>query len=180
MVYDLKKKELIQGMRGIAILLVIAHHAISNFNTIEQLNNFVKILDMIHVNIFFLISGFLFMKNRNKYERQGFLKFVSKKIKNIFMPYYLLTVLFSLCIKCGFMIPGIRNLLLQKEYFEKNILESIVDPLLFRTPYFTSLWFVYVLFIYFLLAWVHTRRSKISWGGNGNHGLQYGIKCVLL
>lgn len=154
---NLKRRELVQGLRGIAIILVVAHHAISNFNSVALWNSFAQFFDMFHVNIFFFIAGYLFMEHREKYEKQGFRTFITRKAKSIFLPYYVLTFLFSVCVKIGFMVPHATEFLKQKGYFEKNLLNMLLDPLLFHNPYFISLWFIYVLFIYFILAWFHSR-----------------------
>ena len=34
-----------------------------------------------------------------------------------------------------------------------------LDPLYFNQPYFTSLWFVFVLFIYFIVSWFHSKKK---------------------
>ena len=154
---NLKRRELIQGLRGIAIILVVAHHAISNFNSVVLWNSFAKYIDMFHVNIFFFIAGYLFMEHREKYEKQGFRRFIVAKAKTIFLPYYVSTFLFSVCVKIGFMVPQVTELLQQRGYFEKNILNMLVDPFWFHNPYFMSLWFIYVLFAYFIIAWFHSR-----------------------
>lgn len=161
MKYSLQRRELIQGLRGIAIILVVAHHAISNFSSVGLWNKFVKFIDMFYVNIFFFIAGYLFMNYREKYERQGFGRFIIRKIKSIFIPYYVSTFLFSLCVKVGTAIPRLANILQQKGYFEKSVLNMMFDPFLFHKPYFMSLWFVYVLFIYFFIAWFHS-KCKIT------------------
>lgn len=154
---NLKRRELIQGLRGIAIILVVAHHAISNFNSVALWNSFAKFFDMFHVNIFFFIAGYLFMEHREKYEKQGFRRFIIGKAKSIFLPYYVSTFLFSVCVKMGFMVPHIAGLLQQRGYFEKNLLNMLLDPFWFHDPYFLSLWFIYILFIYFIIAWFHSK-----------------------
>lgn len=158
---NLQRRELIQGLRGIAIILVVAHHAISNFNSVALWNNCVKFFDMFHVNLFFFIAGYLFMSHREKYEEQGFCNFIIRKAKAIFLPYYISTFLFSLCVKVGFAIPKLADLLQQKGYIEKSFFSMIIDPFWFYKPYFMSLWFIYVLFIYFIIAWFHT-KSRIT------------------
>lgn len=155
---NLQRRELIQGLRGIAIILVVAHHAISNFNSEALWNNCVKFFDMFHVNLFFFIAGYLFMKHREKYDGRGFRTFITEKVKAIFLPYYVSMFLFSLCAKVGFAIPKVADLLYQKGYIEKSVLSMIIDPFWFHKPYFMSLWFIYVLFFYFIIGWFHTKR----------------------
>ena len=79
-VIDLKNRNTIQIMRGIAIIMVVLHHSLSLIETSRISDVTVHFVDMMHVNIFFVISGYLFQKSAAKYRKLGFKNFLVKKI----------------------------------------------------------------------------------------------------
>ena len=62
---NVEDRYVIQILRAIAICLVVFHHSVNALNLPEYMNVSVQIINKIHVNIFFVISGFLFEKKKN-------------------------------------------------------------------------------------------------------------------
>lgn len=97
--------------------------------------------------VFFVISGFVYNKEKNK--NMGFLKYLKRKIKQYLIPYYIL----------GFANLGIdilinvfwKNIGVSKEYLIANIKGILLftEPL----PNCVTLWFLICLFFASLLFW---------------------------
>lgn len=156
---DLENRNTIQIMRGIAIIMVVLHHSLSLLEATRAVDVTVHIIDMMHVNIFFVISGYLFQNSASKYRKIGFKNFLIKKIKELFVPYYTLSVLFALLIKFASKNNSVEIVLASKGYIAKTAYEIFLDPLIFRRPYFTSLWYIFVLLVYFVISWLFVNRK---------------------
>lgn len=155
---DLENRNTIQIMRGIAIIMVVLHHSLSLLESTRTTEVIVHVIDMIHVNIFFMISGYLFQNSAAKYKKSGFKCFLFKKVKELLVPYYFLSVLFAVLIRVASINDTINIFLVSKGYTVKTVCAIIIDPLIFREPSFTSLWYIYVLLIYFIVSWVFVNR----------------------
>lgn len=147
---NVEDRYVIQILRAIAICLVVFHHSVNALNLPEYMNVSVQIINKIHVNIFFVISGFLFEKKKILYIQNSGKKFVQKKFIQLIIPYFVFSELFSMFIYVGYKIPRIASLM-SNFGTKKKFIETIIDVLLFRNMYFESLWFVYTLFIIFIL-----------------------------
>ena len=90
----------INGLRGLAVLVVVLYHAFPNIFT----GGFVG------VDIFFVISGYLITRiilRDIKLNEFSFKKFYSRRVKRLFPP---LIILLSSCIIFGwFLLPRIDN-----------------------------------------------------------------------
>lgn len=145
---------IIQNMRAIAILMVVMHHAVNALH-VQECNAFVLLINRIHVNVFFVISGFFFQKKCNKYCNDS--GFVKTKFMQLMVPYFAFSGLFSTLMLVGYVIPGIGGII-SSFGPQKSIFEAIVDIILFRNVYFESLWYVYVLFLIFVLSYIAERK----------------------
>ena len=150
---DVNRKDIIQIMRGFAIVAVVAYHALTKFPKNFTLETTEQLMDFFHVNIFFVVSGFLFEKNWKRYAEGGFGKFIKGKLRRIFLPYYLSTILFSLFIAIASRFPAFSSILDNSEYQVKPLLNILTDPLWYHEPLFRSLWFSWCLFWFFIVAW---------------------------
>lgn len=156
-----KESNTIQIMRGIALCMVIFHHLL-NAHSNPYAKTVVSIVVNIHVQVFFTISGFLFEKNIKKYQERGITTFIVKKAKELMIPYFAWTMLFSIVVLVASKVPNINTLLISKGYTAKSTIEMCIDSVLFRNPYFESLWFVYVLFVIFIINWFISSKC-INW-----------------
>lgn len=148
------EKKVVQIMRGIALIMVVFHHVLRASGKVRY-DSACVMLSYIHVQTFFVISGFLFEWNYAKYRQRGFSLFNRKKATELVIPYLSWTWLFSLLLLgCMYAVPSLYRFLGTKGYFAKSIVASLIDPFLFRSPYFESLWFIYTLYVIFLINWV--------------------------
>ena len=58
-----EKKQVIQILRALAIIIVLIRHAIAQVSTDVFLNSIESIIICFHMPIFFIIAGYLFNKN---------------------------------------------------------------------------------------------------------------------
>lgn len=148
------KVNYIDVARGIGIVLVVMGHCISKQMAAEGsfLNVLRIVIYLVHMPLFFVISGWLFEKNAVKYKEQGLANYVKKKFLVFMIPYFV----FSACtylivwICCNF-LPPIGNILIQQGYQSNGILQIIAEVLIYQNHQDGHLWFCYVMFLVLLI-----------------------------
>ena len=159
-----KEKKTLQIVRGIALMMVVLHHVLrANGNT--RYDNYVYLLSYIHVQTFFVISGFLYEWNKDGYRKKGIALFLKKKAKELVIPYFAWTWLLSgLVVLVKTSSPVAYGILESKGYEAKSLADLLIDPIVFNNPYFESLWFVYTLFVLFAINWFVSSRYVNKYG----------------
>lgn len=153
-----KEKKTLQIVRGLALMMVVLHHVL-RANGNSRYDDYVYLLSYIHVQTFFVISGFLYEWNNDKYRKNGIAVFVGKKTKELVLPYFAWTWLLSgLIVLVKSISPVAYGILESKGYVAKSLGDLIIDPFLFRNPYYESLWFVYTLYVLFAINWLISSR----------------------
>ena len=131
------ERELIQILRGIAIILVVFHHVCYTCNISSSVEVVVSIINRVHVMIFFVISGWLFEKNKIKYSEEGMVKFAKKKFVQLIIPYIFFSLSFSMIIWCGYHIPQLNKITDRIANGNiKNIPQIVFDVIFYRNVYF--------------------------------------------
>ena len=151
----------IQILRGIAIILVVIHHA---FNNLPGVNGGVVLtISQSDVAIFFMISGYLFEKQYDKYSRDK-TSFVRRKAKQLLIPYLFWSLILYIGAGIIHLFGGKLSSLLSNYGFGKvSVLEIILNVLTFRSYYVEYLWFIYVLFVYFIIHIFTGSKLKQWW-----------------
>lgn len=146
------KNKTIQIMRGLAIILVLIRHSLARVNTDIGLKVIEQIIICIHMPTFFVISGYLFQKQYNKYVFQGKKSFVIKKVKHLMVPYIFWSVLLWIGVQIVWYLGGsIQNVMITVGFESMSIKNLIYGLLTYGIYYTEHLWFLYVLFIYFII-----------------------------
>lgn len=200
------ERNLIQILRGIAILLVVYHHVVYAAPMPEYMISSILILvSKVHIAIFFVISGWLFQKKRDKYSQLGFKKFALNKFSQLMIPYFLFTLMFNIAVWTASKIDSLKGIVYRIADSEaKSLFSSVIDILFYYKPYFRSLWFLYSLFIIMIIVYIlrSDRFIKtgymifyivlsmiygvccIKWYANDAHMVSHGImsyfSCVML
>lgn len=159
-----EERDVIQILRALAIIMVVFHHASNAVLVPTLINTMVLIANKIHVVVFFVISGYLFEKKKEKYATNGFKNFFIRKFRQLMVPYFIFSLAFALLINIGLAIPKLDTIV---SVFGKgkSTTAMIMDVLLFRNVYFESLWFVYTLFMLFMVNYVLVKLTRNKIGG---------------
>lgn len=157
------KDSRLQVMRGIAIVLVLVWHSISQVNRNSVLNGLGQIIICFHMPIFFVIAGFLFEKGLAKYLKNGRMVFLKKKAKHLLMPYVFWTVLLWAGVNGAlFVMPSTVNKLSLLGFPPMTVIEMLWGILTYENYYTQHLWFLYVLFAFFVINIFLPKKGK-SW-----------------
>lgn len=156
----------IQVFRGVAILLVLIHHAMSASKTQSAglIFDFVfRHVSNVHVVIFFVIAGYLFEKNITKYMSDQ-KRFLFDKAKRLLIPYLVWSVIIAVIVNVGLRI-GVTASIFQKLGFEKwTIADFFRNTVFFTNSYLEVLWFLYCLFVIFVVNVLFPKQcASVKW-----------------
>lgn len=138
-------------MRGVAICLVVFQHALSMGSKSGIAAAISLLCYKVDVNVFFFLSGYLFEK-RNGYRNQSKVQFLSRKAKQLLVPYLFWNGALHFVVWLGYR-SGIHPVVsvLSKLGFENYSAGIILRNILTYQNYHVELyWFIYVLFLIFL------------------------------
>lgn len=154
------KNAILQIMRGLAITVVLVHHAIARTGAGGILQTIDDILICFHMPTFFIISGYLYQLNVKRYRQKGAGDFLLKKVKHLLVPYAFWYVLLwgGIQVACS-LSNSVENILLGIGFGPMEFGEMIYGLLTYEVYYVEHLWFVYVLFLFFL---VHTILGELG------------------
>lgn len=159
-----QKSSALQIMRGLAIILVLVRHAIAQVNADTVLNAVEQIIICFHMPAFFVISGYLFQKNYNKYVLQGKIKFIINKAKHLLLPYAFWTIFLWMVIQVACCLGNsIKNMMIGIGFGPMSVKELLFGLLTYETYYSEHLWFLYVLFVFFVINIVLGEYGKKVW-----------------
>ncbi len=160
---EIQIKRQIQIMRGIAILMVVMHHTINNLP--DNLGGgYLLILFNSDVTIFMVISGYLFEKNIIRYKADK-KRFVIRKAKQLMIPY----IFWSFILYIGAKVVhdliggGLSSFLLQLGFTRLTWWQIAYNIVTFQNSYDEHIWFIYVLFLYFVVAVICPDKFQSKW-----------------
>lgn len=152
-----RKLEYIDIAKGIGIILVVLGHAISKDYTATSKTLYCirYIIYLVHMPVFFIISGYLFERNKDSYVKNGFFKFLKKKSTIYLLPYAFFSCLL-------FLVGVVVNLLFRESLIADIIHNFGFNNLDFRCFIYSlltfinhpdnHLWFAYVMFYILIIA----------------------------
>lgn len=149
-----KKIDNIDIARGVGILLVVFGHCISkemadSSQPLEIIRNFVYV---IHMPLFFFISGWLFEKNAARYKKEPAGRFAMDKCRMLMIPYLIFSAAtYFIIFASTIFVPVLGNILLGQGYHYVRFPDWIVEILFYWKHQDGHLWFCYVLFLVLLL-----------------------------
>lgn len=163
------RSSIIQIMRGLAIVMVLFHHAISKVEFKEALYIMDQIIICFHMPIFFMISGYLFQNGLNRYLEKGKGIFILRKARHLLLPYVFWTIFLWLGIQitCG-LSSSIASKISEIGFDPMNLEDLLYGLFTYQIYYTEHLWFLYVLFILFVINIIlanlgSSRVSLIIW-----------------
>lgn len=134
----MKRQEWIDYLRGATIVLMIIGHT----NVPELLNNWIY---GFHVPLFFVISGFLY--NKEKWENAGIGKFAVERLRNYIIPYFIWCGMCFIVNLPMIFIPYSDNCVQEIIQNIGWIFTSVVKEGAFLPQNCTPLWFLTTLFV---------------------------------
>ena len=140
--------------RGIGIVLVVLGHCISKQMAEESmlLNVLRIVIYVVHMPVFFVISGWLFEKNTAKYKKSSITNYTKKKFAVFFIPYLLFSACTYLVIwSCINFFPSVGGILVQQGYQFNGFTQVIKEVLIYQNHQDGHLWFCYVMFLVLLI-----------------------------
>lgn len=156
-----KKNDVLQIMRGIAIVLVLFRHAIAQVNADVVLDAIEEIIICFHMPVFFMIAGFLFQKGLTKYIQKGKMNFLIGKAKHLLLPYVFWTILLWLGVQIACMSSSAVLAKMTEIGFAPMSVGNLLYGLLTYQVYYTEhLWFLYVLFLFFVVNIIAERTGS--------------------
>lgn len=146
------KSDTIQIMRALAIIMVVAQHAIGRVALTNLDFKFMYLLNHIDVPVFLLIAGYLFETNKEKYYKTEIKKYIANKFKNLIVPYLFWSSILVVAVN---VIALWRTDLLEKLGLEVwSLSQTVVNILTFKDNYVQHLWFAYIIFFYFIVHYI--------------------------
>lgn len=161
-VMDRKHEKRFTGLniaKGFGIILVVLGHALSALpmgsNDLCELLR--TLIYLIHMPLFFVISGFLFENNTKKYQNRGLKVYVASKFRVFIIPYISFTILIILIVSIGLYIEPLQIVIRKLRSTNISIIKSIV---LYENPIDDHLWFSYVMFLVLILSYLMIKIDK--------------------
>ena len=154
----------IDAAKGIGILFVVLGHAIRpGMISIPWCDFLFRFIYSFHMPLFFVLSGYTFALSYTRYLDQP-LQFVQRRVKALFVPLISYAAAIYLCFFIAYRIPLIANLLSASSFAWVNPLRYIYLLFVWENPYAAHLWYVWVLLIITLIAFLLARRfGKNRW-----------------
>jgi len=129
----------IDALKGLAILLVILAHALQRSLPDIQGNIYFNSIAAFHMPLFMFLSGYILYLNKAEYD----LKWIWKKFLRLIVPFFTWTIIFYYAIDFNF--TGLFSFVDYSGSLLDSILRTVMHP-------GNGLWFLWVLFIFYLIA----------------------------
>lgn len=156
--------EMIQMIRGMAILLVSFHHALSRVSDRGILGQLIYVnINYVHVVLFFVVAGYLFEFKKEKYYSQG-KTFIFSKIKRLILPYLSWSTIIYIIVSIGLRFEVLVPIINKLGFSYWSIGEFVFNTFTFSDSYIELLWFLYTLFFIFIFNFF-IRDYLLSWIG---------------
>lgn len=145
--------DILQLLRGFAILLVVIQHAVVLYFNSDASMIFISICVFIDVHVFMFVSGYLFEKKRDEYYKMGIKRFAAKKFRSLMIPYLFWESILYFGAFILYRIPSSAGSSLMNSLgFRKlSLTQIIVGLLTFRYSYIQLYWFLFALFWVFII-----------------------------
>ena len=143
-----KRLDYLDIARGIGIFLVVLGHSITvgMAEKSEALGALRLYIYIIHMPLFFIISGILFEKNKEKYALSSPVSYCGHKAAVFMIPYLIFSLLNYAIIYISAAIPFLGGVLSANGYHAVPLHETVLAIITFIGHQDNHLWFIYVMF----------------------------------
>ena len=153
--------DMLQLMRGFAILLVALQHSIVLYYDSYASMVLISVCVFIDVHIFMFVSGYLFQKKSDEYSKIGIKRFAAKKFQSLGVPYLFWECLFYfgafILYRLPFSAPA--SLMNGLGFRKLSLPQILVGLLTFRYSYIQMYWFLFALFWVLIINYALSRYS---------------------
>ncbi len=148
--------------RGVAMFLVILGHAVRQEMREDSTFYYIlyKTIYMFHMNIFFFISGYAYSLSRKKQDMMSIKEVVLRKVRTLFVPWVVYSLLIYLVFFCLSKISVTANILKGTSYGYIDFPTYIIKTIGGNNPYAYHIWFIYVLFVVTMIVFLIERLIK--------------------
>ena len=161
------KIEYLNIAKGIGIFFVVLGHCITK--EMAQKSNILYVIRLliytIHMPLFFVIAGYLFQKNKEKYKKNTKKEYIIKKLNVFMIPYLAFSILNYAIVYIGSKIVPINSILNNQGYVITTLSDTITSILTFINHIDEHLWFCYVMFLILIINrvfLVDVNKKKIA------------------
>lgn len=132
--------------KGIGIILVVLGHAPRDIMRQEYfgIDFGFQFIYSFHMQLFFIVSGYLFCISANKYSWGKFLK---KRVQSLLIPWLIYTLLIYVVRYAAEFVPKLAQLLSDGEFRMINFWDYMLLAVECNNPYSFHLWFIFVAFL---------------------------------
>lgn len=157
-----EEHDILQLLRGFAILLVVIQHSVVLYFSSNATMIFISICVFIDVHIFMFVSGYLFQKKREEYYQMGIKRFAAKKFQSLGVPYLFWEsiLFFGAFILYRLPFSGGVSLMNSLGFRKLSLPQILVGLLTFRYSYIQLYWFLFALFWVFVINYACRRFSS--------------------
>ena len=147
--------------KGIGIILVVIGHALSVLPSPGKENAELlrTIIYLVHMPLFFFISGLLFEKNIKRYEVGGVRSYIFGKAKLYLIPYIIFSILLYIIVALALHIEPISKYAVRLGAFTENVPTFLLSILTYQNPIDEHLWFSYVMFLVLVVSFLLKRLN---------------------
>ena len=122
----------LDSARGIGMLLVVVGHAATSairndVGWVQQLYNYIF---YIHMPFLFILSGYSYQINRDRYNDIKLADFLKKKAKGLMIPYFATTLVVYLVFEVLNMIPVFGRIMTNAGYGHRSIATFLYEMLI--------------------------------------------------
>ena len=158
--------------KGIGIILVVFGHALTD-DMADMSLEFTYLrytVYLLHMPLFFIVSGYLFECNKQKYTERGFRKFAAAKGRLLMVPYLSFSAIIWGISLIASQIGPFEKTFQNAGYTARGIGDFLFSLVTYVNPIDNHLWFSYVLFVVFLLSFITKKIAKkymlpVAWAG---------------
>lgn len=146
---NINTTEYIDIARGIGIVMVVLGHSITKDIAAENAGFYLlrNVIYIVHMPLFFVISGFLFQYNKKKYMKYSKSRYVRKKFSALMIPYITYSILVYAIIYVGTNMNKVGGILLEQGYYKPSLSEFLLSVGTYIKHQDGHLWFCYVMFV---------------------------------
>ncbi|MGN0489678.1 MAG: acyltransferase family protein [Ruminococcus sp.] len=155
-----KRMQWLDIAKGIGIILVILGHAPRDIMRQQffGIDFGYQFIYAFHMQLFFIVSGYLFCISVNKYSPGKFLK---KRVQSLLMPWLVYTLLIYVIRYAAEFVPKLAQILSTGDFHMMSFWDYMLLAVECNNPYSFHLWFIFVAFLVQIICFAMFRLLNL-------------------